>query len=118
MTQKEKLYAIGLKGWVEIRRARTPPRPRITKTSYETKVRRPLGYLEWVDAGRPESGCVLVPKEVTLKVTHFVGGRVLKVVKRRRFSQMIGMSPKVGELLEIPEGLASMSVLDKVMEGS
>ncbi len=117
MSTDYKLYAIGLKGWVEVRKARTPPRPRITQTEVKGKERKFLDYSEWVEQGRPADGCKLVEKVLTLKVVHFVGGRVLKVVKKRRFSQIVGMSPKVGEMMEIPPELAGMSVLEKVMEG-
>lgn len=113
MTPEYKLYAIGLKGWVEIRKAKTPPRARISSFKIKGEERKFLTWAEWGGAGDPWK---MVPKTTTVKVTNFVGGRVLKAVSKRRFAALIGISPKVGEMIEIPPELASVSLLDKVME--
>lgn len=120
MGKEEKLYAIGLKGWVEIRKAKEVPKARITQAKIQGEKSVYVSWRDWANAGgtyADYTGWKTVPCTTTLKVTHFVGGRRLKVVSKRRFSQFVGLSPKVGELLEIPPELASISVLDKVMEG-
>lgn len=93
------VYALGLKGFIELRRASKPPRVRITKISkslpgHEVVMAGSWGYRLWVPARRQ-----------TIQVIDFIGGRFLKSLKRRRSKGF----PKVGlgKVQELPPETAA-----------
>lgn len=79
-------FAIGLKGWVEIRAARKPPV--LSTTIIPTKRRihkrflRTAGWYDWKE--------VTVP--TTVEVHAFEGGRHLRTVKATKFRKLLGIS--------------------------
>lgn len=97
-----KIFAIGFKDWVELRIAEKPPKKVCTvfKKSYKVKEGK------WIEptGGRDYWGHYeLVPKTKRLKITNiaYVGGRVIHVMKDRRFKIMVGPKLKKGEIYEL-----------------
>lgn len=97
----QKFYALGMKGgFVEVRRAKTPPRKVISRAKVKGTRRKFVRYE--LDA----PGGVLwdtVPHTFTLTQIVFKGGRSLKVVDRKRLRALGIRGPKPGEMIEMEE---------------
>ena len=100
------LYAVGLKGWVEIREASTPPHRHTstlkvpyTQTLVAVNGRDAWGYTTYTI--RDER------KERKLSHVAYSGGKVLGCLSKRRFARRYGMGVPIGTCLPIPVGLTA-----------
>lgn len=109
MSPKRRLFAIGMKGWVELRTASTPPRKRVTTST--VKFKRFNGW-NW-GGNRPSRKWLEGEKE--LKVVHFRGGVTLKVVKKAKFKALLGLTIRKDTMIELDPTLTSTTLLDKLI---
>lgn len=98
---EKRLFAIGMRGWVEVRSASTPPHRHesaLPIKKHETSMRQ-RGRDVW---GYPYY--VVVERHVTRQLKHvaFSGGKVVEVLSKRDFHQKYKLkSPDEGTLMEI-----------------
>lgn len=85
-------YAVGYRGWVEVRRALAPPKQKRSvlklKPTYQPRIET------HPETGRMQVVNKLTPKEVTFRTV--VGGTVLYTIKRDVVSRLIGFAPITG----------------------
>lgn len=97
-----RFFAVGLGKWVQIRKARVPPKAH-TSTSTRTVTRRrwQLGRLD-VDTGRFTPGkFVSVPVKLTMKQTIYEGGRTVSTLPQREVARKIKIGVRDGGLVEL-----------------
>lgn len=93
------LFALGWKGWVELRRARAMP---VAECSQIQHVIDPASLPYWARA-----------RSLTLKQLHFKGGTFLASLPRRRFASLTRLRCPMGQVIPIPPPLA-VKLLQKV----
>lgn len=108
-----KLFAIGLRGMVELRVGRVPPRlnvstcPRlVTQSTLGGWAIEPYmlnGLLEWQRVHKPGK---TIKKTVILKATTWDGGRKVASFSSRAFLQKAKLNVQVDNFKEIPRPLA------------
>src|SRR4051812_20840936 len=77
----KQIYAVGLKDYIELRTASKPPQLKITKRVKQAQ----FTNWEWEIAyGRMEKVPVVYERKLPITCHHFVGGRFLGSLKRRR----------------------------------
>lgn len=109
-----RFFAIGFKGWTEIRKSKVPPKPH--ESSVTTTVNINRSRFEWDQrmyggAGGYRHRNVSKPKEVVLTSTTYAGGRVVKTLKSTRFT-------KISNLVVKPGGIAELTpeIVEKVLK--
>lgn len=88
------LYALGLKGWVEIRKARRPPQPHLSKVKLAT----PTDSVGW---SHPYDGRYIPPHSWIRQIC-FKGGRFVRSMRKRRFSALTSLKVPIGGVVLIP----------------
>lgn len=100
MSQKKStLYAVGDRGWVQLRRSKRPPKA-ISKIL--TKKVFVEGYYDWW-ADRPSQGHYIQDK---VRIVTITGGRRTGTVKSRLFTKWTGHSLALGTIWPLPEKMA------------
>ena len=100
----KKIFAIGLKGWVELRESSDSPKPLETKVVKTTTVEEyDFSKPPFMD---PQTGHYTYPKvkrkkQLTLKSVSFAGGRRIGVIKSRQFRDLTKLSIGVGGIVEL-----------------
>lgn len=104
--KSKQVYAIGMKGWVEIREAIKRPKAVISEVEtegkdYETRlVYDPsIGYHDYQS--------VEIKKPLTIRVVYFKGGRVLFRMHENTFRRVVGKLPKIGFAIRLSADLAA-----------
>jgi hypothetical protein len=94
-----KYYALGTKGWVEIRSARKAPTLETSKAVIPY-TRRVLDYTSYYNTGR------MTTKEMPLKLkmdeSIFKGGRVVASIRSREFASVTKVAIRKNGILELP----------------
>ena len=104
-----KTYAIGLaKGWVEIRRASTPPKAIISNQSIKiAQPDRKEIYFNEASATWKIKAVKSRPKQVSIEVVIHKGGKVIGILTSRRFASQTKIKGlKVGDMIELSEDQA------------
>lgn len=100
-----KVYIIGMKGWVEVRVAKVPPKPHVT-TCFKSiqvsercwpKYKIGVGYIP------PEQPFRNVNRTITLKAVTWSGGRTICSLAGSKLYRLTRISVKPDTLLELPE---------------
>lgn len=86
------IYAVGMKGWVELRSSDTPLERRESKLKKE--VERDYDWFEPVERSR-----IRVPLEIP--IIYFNGGTHLATVKSSQFRRSFGFCPAYGECFQV-----------------
>lgn len=111
------LYGVGMKGWVELRVGKKPPKATVSTCSKTIQITQPAGftYVPMLRGdGTPygfnrvptESG--LVNKKIILKTTTWDGGRVIGSVTDRRFRILAGLVCRNGTCVLVPARSVSL----------
>ena len=81
------VYAIGMKGWVELREADAPPKPKTTRSSrVVTTSGRHFNY---------DTGAVTtkkIKKKVQIVTTVWEGGKLLATIPAMQYCRVVGVS--------------------------
>lgn len=96
----KRYFAIGLKGWVQLRTALKPPREVIT----EAAIMVPEVRSRWViDEANPWGHYVNsdIKKRINLKTTSFEGGRTVATIRAEKFARQLGIKLKEGGMVEL-----------------
>jgi len=101
----KKVYAIGMKGWVELRLAAKPPSPD-TSEAVVTYTRKQLDYAEYYASGVPTYKEIL--KKLKMKDVTFRGGKVVGMVTNRVFSNLTKVSIRKDGILELPDSMVQI----------
>lgn len=116
---KKRYFAIGLKGWVQIRVALKPPvavsseatRTIMTKTlkyipgevNFEKHIYKPAKYEE-----------ITKPKDVVMRVTVFEGGKVLQTIKATKFTRLLKITLHEDAMIELlPEQALTLKAMEE-----
>ena len=109
----QRFFAIGLKGWVQIRTAAKPPKGTTSSTTVTVKrrVRDWIpGYLQedrWINSRMVEK---VVEQPMKLTATTYTGGRVIKTLKSSLFASRLKVGMREGGLMELlPEQMARLT---------
>jgi hypothetical protein len=94
LKEGQALYAIGMGDWIELRKHSRPPRMEVT-TALQ-KLTRPSTYDLYQHRWTPTQ------KDMTLKCTIYVGGRVIHHMKAATFKRKAGFGVRKDELKEVP----------------
>lgn len=110
---QKQFYAIGLKGWVQIRVGLKPPHA--IKTSFSLPIETVRGgfYSHFAQA---HIGGVKEQKMLQLDQVVHEGGRVLYTLPTRRFNRLTSVRVKVGEVAALPPDGHILDVLGKEAE--
>lgn len=108
-----KIWAVGMKEWVELRESKDPPKCKISsgKTSSHKEVQ---SFPVYDENGRWTGRRVkkTIRAELTMKMTTFEGGKVKATLKRRSFMDRTNISLKEGDIKEVPPDLAKILIAD------
>lgn len=85
-------YALGLKGWVEIRYARRPPSPHLSEVKYRCKEGGQHPLFTWD---------TLPAVTISLKQISFTGGKFITSFSRRKFTARTRLSVPFGTVLKL-----------------
>lgn len=85
-------WAIGLKGWVEIRLAKQPPK-KITSQVMRNSYRWHYDYLDDRD--------IRIPAKIPLKVVSWEGGRTLHTISTKVWKKLMGKGMKMDHMVEL-----------------
>jgi hypothetical protein len=101
MSRTAKRYAIGLKGWVQIRLALKEPKPITTEAKIEVPTQ--VGYVDKTTLGFPYGvyRFKTVMKPVTLKQVVYEGGRHIMTVSDKKFKSALNRFVPYGTMIEI-----------------
>lgn len=107
-----KIWAVGLKEWVQLRESKEAPRAIPTEASRPSVEvsRTPIYSPSGAWTGRMKSR--KVKKEFTIKIVAFEGGKVKATLKRRSFTEKTGISIKEGDVREVPPSIANVLIAD------
>lgn len=105
-----RFWAVGLKGWVQIRSGNKPPRP-ITSSSLIPLEQQQGGYFDYWSQ-RWEGG-FKVKSVFKLEQVVFEGGRVIYTLPTRRFNRLTKLRVKKDEVVEVGAGEHLLAVLRK-----
>ena len=89
-------FATGLKGWVQVRRAKKPPRIKVTEAVVPTTRRRFIPG-DFYNFGRT----VMEPATKAIQVSTFEGGTILKTVSAVKFRRKLGIGVGQGAYVEL-----------------
>lgn len=113
----KRFFAVGLKGWVQIRVATKPPKAVTSSTVVdvqERKVEWIPGYMKdnhWI-ASKPK--VTFVPRQMTLKDTIYEGGKTIKTMKSTRFAALLKVGVREGGMTELmPEQVERLREVEK-----
>lgn len=93
-------FAIGLNGWVELRKCKGVPKRIETKEVVKSSRRKykyfssdewPFFIYKWV----------MVPTTTVIRIVTFKGGRRYGVMKSRQFAALVGISIREGRMIEL-----------------
>lgn len=98
--RKMRLYAIGLRGWVEIREAKF--KPKAVETSFEKTVEVPTMVYEHGDWGRFRGKKVMQKREHKFTLLTYVGGVYKTTVKPDAIANLTGRMVHPDECYRIP----------------
>ena len=87
-------FAVGMKGWVEVRKAKAPPKAVVTEVNTGT-VKRDERW-DW-----RTGEAVITERPIKIRQVAVIGGSVLATVKARTFNTRAGISIKPGVVLEL-----------------
>lgn len=106
------VYAIGMKGWIELREAPVPPKAKTTKSS--KIVVKPVRERDW-DTGKVKNRSVRT--RINFVATIFEGGKVLTTITPTHFYNVTGFTlhPKVVKALKAEH---AKELLDTSWKGS
>ena len=107
------IYAIGMKGWVELREAATPPKEHTTKA---TVVNKTKDYWSGGRYGESWNRYDILNRKISIVTTVYSGGRVIKSVKARWFANRTKIHIRNGGILELNPELQA-KVLGEVSDG-
>ena len=99
-----RVFAIGLKNYIELRVAHQPPKKIVTKFEKPVQVKVYEGSWNWGDTPKFK----IVDKQLKIVTTFYTGGRVLCIITRRKFLSLTDFrwtSPvrvRTGEMKELP----------------
>lgn len=96
-----KLYALGHKQWVEVRRGRVKPTLSVSTRKHTLNLNEDERQ-EWLDDHYTNP-----PRTTTLKQIVIKGGKFLTSMKTRRFKSVTGLSIKQGQVVELSSSLAA-----------
>lgn len=91
--KKFRFWAIGFKGWVEVRRAVEQPKKVVTEAVRRFKTRLPGHGNEWV------------PQQTKIVSVVFEGGKVVGVYRAEAFRRAMGVAVDSDVMREIPRDL-------------
>jgi hypothetical protein len=100
------LYALGMKGWVEVRvgkvlpKAHTTSTPKLIEETREQRRRIDDSAYSW--GWRWEFYTVCQKRRIMLTTTIWEGGRVLGSMRSRRFRALSGTSTRDGHAIVVP----------------
>lgn len=89
-----RLWALGWKGWVEVRKARVAPKARPSQVEVSL-ADPPIYAYNYYSA----------PRKITLKQLCFSGGKFLISFPKRRFYNLFRLSVPIGGVIEVPPPL-------------
>jgi hypothetical protein len=103
------IYAIGLKGWTELRECDTKPKRYVTETVRPVKTLRyiPSNY----DTG--QMGYYKdIKRNMSIKAVVYLGGKVVKTLKTGTFAHLTQISIRNGGCMKLPADLVA-ALLEK-----
>jgi hypothetical protein len=89
-------FAIGLQKWVEIRRAKAPPKR--YQTSTDTIVNRNVRHYDYMTGGVRNE---VVKQKLVMQVVRYTGGRLVKTLRRDSFRRRVGITIDYGHMIEL-----------------
>lgn len=111
MTTK-KYFAVGLKGWVQVRQAAKPPK--LTTSKAVADIVETDMVWEPAKNGRPDGWYLRkTPKKLVLKSDLYVGGRTLATVSQKTFRKKLKLIIGEGKLLELTQEQAKTIISKK-----
>lgn len=102
-------WAIGLKGWVEIRSSKVPPQ-KVTSTVKRKSFKWDYTY-DYDEDGNGYGERAKLPITLPLKVIIFKGGRTLHTLSMKKFKRLLGRSVRLHQVVELNP--AQMAVIKK-----
>lgn len=106
----KRFWAVGLKGWVQIRSAAKPPRAVPSAFTYEVE-RMEGGYWDFYD--RQLHGGHLVKRQVKCEQVVHEGGTILYTLPTRTFNRLSKVRVKKGEVLALSPDDHILTVLKR-----
>lgn len=105
-------YAIGIKNYVELRKAQAAPKAEISSFKKKLKI-----YQQ--DWGRPPDYQKLVSKTMTFKNVIHIGGKVIGAIPIKKFKELTGMIVSDGEVHQLSKEKAEAIIAGmlRVQEG-
>lgn len=106
MTKTMHIYALGHKGYVELRRASKAPRVETSKAIRKGVQREwmfdgPPGRLGYATMYQKE-----IPTTTTFTITTWIGGRPIKTIPSKSFADRTGHAIRQGAIWEMPPEVA------------
>lgn len=95
-----KVFAIGLKGWVELRHSKKPPTPKVSKATKEIERRVP--FHAFVD-NRWTVRYITNKRPMILEQTYYAGGRPFAWIPTLAFKRLSKLSIKSDSMVEVPK---------------
>lgn len=111
----QRIFAIGLNGWVELQTSSSPPKAKTStvKRSQKVKVFDYAARDFYWDHGYYRSK--LVRKTLTMKAVIYTGGKVLTTLKARRFAALTKISLHNGGMFELSPDLINLLISKGVL---
>jgi hypothetical protein len=118
----KQLYAVGMKGWVEIRSATKPPKLRVSEVAKSVKIKRWVykpGFYDSQNRYHPASTKEkLFPKKFKLVSKQFEGGRRVGIVKTAKFGKLLCVVVRYGGMIELTAEMIDKLEMARVLKGS
>lgn len=96
------LYAVGMRGWVELRVGKKPPQATVSTCSKTIQVSERTGNLE-PNTFPYRWQMVIKPRKITLSTTTWDGGRVVGSLTTSRFRLLSGVACRNGACVLVPQ---------------
>ena len=117
----KRYFAIGLRGWIQVRVAAKPPIPTTTQATTMVKQAK-VNFVEgrYGDDGRyiyGHNNVTFTPKELKMKVTIYKGGRTIRTIKSSRFASLLKVGVRENGMMELlPEQVALLKQSEEVKQ--
>lgn len=115
---EKRYFAIGLKGWVQIRVAVKPPVAETSEATKTIQVKTLKYHPGEVDFEKHiyKQGWyepIIKSKDVTMRVTIFEGGKVLQTIKTAKFSRLLKVTVHEDAMMELlPEQVSALKAME------
>lgn len=113
MMRKPHYFAIGLRGWVEIRYGQERPTPVVSQCSRTVKKIVHEGYINAL--GQFRVRYKETEKPLVFKVVVYEGGQVMKTVPLGRFAERTGKWVDEDKMIVLPESVNT--VIEQLVNG-